>query len=247
MRVFKQGTVSDSNENAAYSFFSRNQDRFNDIVLVSTGKNIELNGVKEILFVGGLTGSGSGAKPKTDIRIIYSDGIYNISLKKRSFGAWESADTLAGDRVSEKILSYLMDDLNGTGSSRQFEVVSYIDGGQAKYKIVQRRSDTTIKLAYKCSRTDASTVIFGNDILGQGAVVSAEFPGACILKNEVMKIKCSTIITSMLEVPSNVYPYFTVKSSFYRKVRNTHRFPGLRVQAMPKSEIIGSVQFLPEL
>jgi len=250
MRVLKQGTVSDSNENAAYSYFSRNKNRFKDIVLVSTNKEVRLSGVQDIMFVGGETGTGSGAKPKTDIRIIHSDGTYNISLKKRSFGAWESADSLAGDRVSEKILGYLMDNLNGTApSSRPFDVIAYIDGGRAKYKIVRRGTDVTVKLAYRCSRSDASTVIFGSDILGQGAVVSAEFPGACTLdlKNEIIRIRCSSIITSMSEVPNSVYPYFSVKSSFYRKVRNSYRFPGLRVQAMPRSEIQGSVEFLPEL
>jgi|TARA_R100000482_G_scaffold118813_1_gene63105 hypothetical protein len=248
MRVIKQGTVSDSNENAAYSFFSRNKDRFDEISLVSVGKTISLKGVTDILFVGGQTGSGSGAKPKTDIRIIHAGGTYNISLKKRSFGAWESADSLAGDRVSEKILGYLMDNLNGTApSSRPFDVIAYVDGGRAKYKVVRKGTDTTVKLAYRCSIQDASTVIFGSDILGQGAVVSAEFPGACLLKNNIARINCSSIITTLSEVPRNAYPFFSVKSSFYRKVRNAYRFPGLRVQAMPRSEIKGSVEFLPEL
>jgi len=248
MRVFKQGTVSDSNENAAFSYFSRNKERFQNIVLVSRNKEVTLNGIQDIIFVGGQTGTGSGAKPKTDIRIVHSAGTYNISLKKRSFGAWESADSLAGDRVSEKILEYLMDNLNGTApSSRGFDVVSYLDGGRAKYKIVRKGTETAVKLAYRCSRSDASTVIFGNDILGQGSVVSAEFPGACILRDEIVTIRCSSIITSMSEVPATVYPYFSVKSSFYRKVRNAYRFPGLRIQAMPRSEIQGSVEFLPEL
>lgn len=248
MRVIRQGTVSDSNENAAYSFFSRNKDKFNEISLVSVGKTISLKGVTDILFVGGKTGSGSGAKPKTDIRILYSGGTYNISLKRRSFGAWESADSLAGDRVSEKILGYLLDNLYGTvPGGRRFDVVSYMDAGRARYKIVKPNSDTTVKLAYKCSKQDASTVIFGNDILGKGAVISAEFPAACLLKNDVMNIRCTDIITNMSEVPSKVYPYFSVKSSFYRKTRNAMRFPGLRVQAMPKNEIQGSVEFLPEL
>jgi len=248
MRVFKQGTVSDSNENAAYSIFARNKDKIKDIILVSTSKEIKLSDVQEISFVGGQTGTGSGAKPKTDIRIVHADGTYNISLKKRSFGAWESADSLAGDRVSEKILGYLMDNLNGSvPASRPFDVIQYIDGGKAKYKIVRKGTDTVVKLAYKCNSSDASTVIFGSDILGNGAVVSAEFPGACLVKNDFMKIKCSSIITSMSEVPRSAYPYFSVKTSFYRKTRNAMRFPGLRVQAMPKSEIRGSVEFLPEL
>lgn len=248
MRVFTRGTVSDSNERAAYGYFARNKDRFNTIVLTSRSKRITLSGITEIQFVGGETGRGSGAKPKTDIRILHSNGTYNISLKKRTFGAWESADSLAGDRVSEKILEYLLDNLNGTvPGSREFDVVSYVDSGRPKYKIVRKGTDTTVKLAYRCSSTDASTVIFGNDILGKGSVISAGFPGSCILRDNIVTISCESIIQSMADVPSNVYPYFTVKSSFYRKARNTYRFPGLRIQAMPRSEIQGSVVFLPEL
>jgi hypothetical protein len=247
MRVIKQGTVSDSNENTAYSFFSRNKERFNDIILTSTGKKISLPGVKEILFVGGETSSGAGSVSKTDVRIIYSEGTYNISLKKRSFQAWQSVDTLAGDRISEKILGYLMDDINGFGDNRTFDIISYTDGGRIKYKIVKKRSDSTTKIAFKCSRADASTVIFGTDIMGKGSVVTAEFPGACLLKDNLLTIKCANIIETMSDVRSDVYPYFSIKSSFSSKTRNTHRFPGLRAQAVPKRELKGSVEFLPEL
>jgi len=247
MRVIKQGTVQDSNENAAYSFFSRNKERFNDIILSSTGKKISLPGVKEILFVGGETSSGAGSVSKTDIRIVHSEGTYNISLKKRSFAAWQSVDTLAGDRISEKILGYLMDDLNGLGDNRTFDIISYTDGGKIKYKIVKKRSDSTTKIAFKCSRTDANTVIFGTDIMGKGSVVTAEFPGACLLKEDVLTIRCASIIETMSDVRSDLYPYFSIKSSFSSKTRNSHRFPGLRAQAVPKKELKGSVEFLPEL
>ena len=82
-------------------------------------------------------------------------------MKKRSFGDnWESADSLAGDRVSEKILGYLMDNLNGTApSSRPFDVIAYVDGGRAKVYscfvlFIRKGTDTTVKLASKCSIQD---------------------------------------------------------------------------------------------
>ena len=249
MRVIKQGTVSDSNENAAFGYFARSKEKFDKIILTSTSREVTLSNVEEILFVGGETGTGAGKKPKTDIRIIHDGGnVYNISLKKRSFGAWESADSLAGDMISEAILGYLMDDLNGnTPSGRDFDVIQYMDAGRSKYQIVRKGTDSTVKLAYRCGPSDAETVVFGNDILGKGSVVSAEFPGSCILRNGIMTIKCYSIITSMSDLPEAQFPYFSVKTSFYRKVRNQYRFPGLRVQALPKFEIKGSVIFLPPL
>ena len=224
MRVYKQGKVNDCNENAAYTFFSRNKEKFNDIVLVAGSKKVLLPGVEEIVFVGGETSSGASV-PKTDIRIIYSEGTYNISLKKRSFQAWQSVDTLAGDRISEKILGYLMDDLNGLGGSRKFDIVSYVESGKVKYKIVKRGSDSTTKIAFKCSRSDANTVIFGTDIAGKGSVVTAEFPRACLLRNDVVTIKCSDIIETISDIKPDLYPYFSVKSPFSSKTRGDKRFP----------------------
>ena len=83
--------------------------------------------------------------------------------------------------------------------------------------------------------------------MGKGSVITAEFPKSCLLRNDVVEIKCSDIIETMSDVAPNLYPYFSVKSSFSQKTRGSHRFPGLRAQAVPKKELKGSVEFLPQL
>ncbi len=245
MQVLKVGNVSDANETKAFNYFNNIKTEFDTIILKSSAYAITLGGVRQIRFVGGQSGTGRGRK--TDIEIRHATGTFKISLKKEIFGAWESADTIAGDLVSEKILEYLMEDtIYDVATTRAFQVTPYLDRNDIKYKIV-RKSGSTVALAFKCGRKDAIDVVFGNDIKSStGAVVSAGFPEDASHESNVITVNCGHILKTINDIPNDLWPHFTVRTSFYKKPRNKKRFPGLRVQALPKKEIESAI-FLPAL
>jgi len=246
MQVLKVGKVADANELAAFNYFNSIRTQFDTIVLKSYPHTVTLGGIKQIRFVGGQTGGGRGRK--TDIEIRHATGSFKISLKKEIFGAWESADTIAGDLVSEKILQYLMEDtIEFTSTTRSFTVMPYVEGNDIRYQIQKKNGNGTVALAFKCGRRDATDVVFGDDIKAStGAVVSAEFPSDASHDGNVVTVNCGHIMKSISDLPQDLWPYFTVKTSFYRKPRNKKRFPGLRVQALPQKEIESAI-FLPSL
>lgn len=248
MQVVQSFSIKDpsGNEQAAYNKFKLYRDKINTIIFKSGTKQIVLNDVTKVDFVGGA----NKKNEKADFSIIYGGNKkFNISLKLPKFDSWESADTLIGDVVAEKILAYLLEDLDNANTKRGFIVQSIPDAslsGKVRYSIVKKRSNIVVNIAYKCSSQDTNYVVFGSDILGMGAIISHNFVNDASIPdaNGTLTISVEGIIQNEREIPEEYYPYFQITSR--REIRNLYRFPGLRVQAKPKKEL-GSSIILPPL
>lgn len=232
--------IQDLNEQDAYNKFSSLKNQFGTIILKSGNKTIVLDAVYKIDFVGGQK---SGRGVKSDFIIYYNrNKKFNVSLKERSFKSWESADSLIGDAAAEKILTYLMEDLYGTPRQNRFDIkVTPGQNTKSWYTITRRNTNTEISLAFKTNVNDCKHVVFGDDILNQGAVVSHNFndQSSIQLQDRILTITVHKIIQSVAEISDNDYPYFQIGNT--SKKRNLFRFPGLRVQAKPKSELGSSI------
>lgn len=228
--------IQDPNEQDAYNKFSSLKDKFGTIILKSGNKTIVFDAVYKIDFVGGQR---SGRGIKSDFIIYYDrNKQFNISLKEKSFKSWESADSLIGDVAAEKILNYLMEDLYGTPKQNRFDIK--VTPGQTTkswYTITRRNTNTKVALAFKTNVNDCKHVVFGEDILDKGAVVSHDFSdqSSMQLQDRILTINVNKIIQSVAEISDSDYPYFQIDNT--SKKRNLFRFPGLRVQARPKSEL----------
>lgn len=235
--------IKDPNEQKAYDKFSSLKDQFGTIILKSENKNIVLDAVYKIDFVGGQR---SPRGIKSDFIIYYDrNKQFNVSLKEKSFKSWESADSLIGDTAAEKILSYLMEDLYGTPKQNRFDIK--VTPGQTTkswYTITRRNTNTKVALAFKTNINDCKHVVFGDDILNQGAVISHDFSdnSSMNIQDRILTLNVYKIIQSVAEISDSDYPHFQIDNT--SKKRNEFRFPGLRVQAKPKSEL-GSSIILP--
>lgn len=229
MLITNSTPVIDSNEKMAMGKFAdASRLGVKNIIFKSPSDSISLNNVSEVHFIGGENKKDN----KTDIRIIHDGGnLFNISLKKPDFRSWESADTLIGDYVSEKILEYLMEDLDNNVSNRNFKIASYKEGERIRYKIVRASGGADVKIAYRCGRTDAKRVIFGSDILGKGAIISNNFNSGFDIRGDTVNINVNGMYRSLSNITPDLFPYFQVNS--VHENRNQYRFPGLRVEARP--------------
>ena len=109
--------IKDSNERNFYNILNRKKQQINTIVFKTTTKNIVLNDVYKVNFIGGE----DKREQKSDFIVYYSDNKeYKVSLKKNKFGEWESADTLIGDVVAEKISDFAIDQINGKSGKRKY-------------------------------------------------------------------------------------------------------------------------------
>lgn len=239
MNVTNSQPVRDANEMTAMAKFKNaSQNNVRNIIFKSFSTSITLNNVEQIDFVGGA----NKRDYKSDFSISYNGGnIFNVSLKKPNFRSWQSSDSLVGDVIAEKILEYLMEDLDNQDTTRQFKVVSYIENENKKYKIVSKYSGTTTSVAYKCGKSDAKSVIFGDDILGQGVVISNDFStGTITIIDDTMIVNVDEIYKSLADIRGSLFPYFQINS--VREIRSVYRFPGLRVEAKPLRSIGKSIK-----
>lgn len=237
MNVISSQTIKDANEIAAMRQFTRASNaNVKNIVFKTLAKRIELNNVSEVDFVGGA----DTKNIKTDIKITYSGGIFNVSLKKPNFKAWESADSLIGNVVAEKILEYLLEEIDNPLNTRTFKPVSYTEGGRIRYKIVRSSGGSKVAVAFKCGVSDATSVIFGTDILGKGAIITKDFSGGSVINGDTVEITVNSIYQSLLDIPQTLFPYFQINS--VKENRSAYRFPGLRVEAKPLNSLGNSIK-----
>lgn len=228
--------IKDNNERNFYNILSRKKQQINTIVFKTNTKNIVLSDVYKVNFIGGEDKRGQ----KSDFIVYYSDNKeYKVSLKKLKFGEWESADTLIGDLVAEKIADFAIDQINGKSGNRNFEIDHIPVSGkrtQYSYDIVEPGTKKKIGLAYKCGTSDAKKVCFGDDILGNGSIIIKSFNNQINPNSSgELIVNCSNLIENVREIPRDIYPYFHVRGRSER--RNVDRFPGIRVEARPKKEI----------
>jgi len=234
--------IKDGNERYFYNILKSNKNDIDTLIFRTNTKNIILNDVSKVNFIGGEDKRGQ----KSDFIVYYSNNKeYRVSLKKTKFGEWESADTLIGDVVAEKILEYAIEQIEGKSRNRKFEVDHIpVSGKRTKYSydIVKSGTKEKIGLAYKCGRSDMKKVCFGDDILNNGSIVVKTFNGRIQPSSSgELIINCDELIENEKEIPEDIYPYFHVRGRSER--RSAMRFPGIRVEARPKKEI-GNVIFI---
>ena len=166
-------------------------------------------------------GSDTKGRKKSDVNVFDTDGnVYPLSLKKDKAEMWESADSYYGEKMKRIV-------------DRELRLGSIRVEPHPKVRSV---FTITPNLAVKASPQEVKNVVFGSDILPNGAVLEKTFTGKYKIDGdtESVIIDVSHIITSPRELKGNYEVYFLIRNDSSRK---GSKIPGLRVLAVKKSRI----------
>ena len=165
-------------------------------------------------------GRDTSGRKKADIVLVDTNKKkYGISLKKDGAEIWESADRYWGDKAKKYLdreLKKMSIDLEDMGSF---------------YKI-------NPNFAIKATPSEVRDVVFGTDLLNNGAIVERTFGGKDFQydgKTNTLTIWSSDLITSPNEVKGNKSVWFLVRNDKTRNIRQLYK--GLRVLAVKESRV----------
>jgi len=165
-------------------------------------------------------GSDTKGRKKSDLNLLTKSGVVPISIKKDNAAYWESADTYWGKKASQHI-----EKLSQAGE------IDMVDRG-GYYNV-------TPNFAVRATPEERTAVVFGSDILGNGAVIKRTFSPADFsfdVKTNTLNVAVSEIITSMSDLEgSPMDVWFLVRND---KTRNSvPGYRGIRVLAAYEKRI----------
>ena len=165
-------------------------------------------------------GSDTKGRKKSDLNLITESGVVPISIKKDNAAYWESADTYWGEEAAGHIEELL-----------QAGDIDMVDKG-GYYNVVPN-------FAVRASPEERVSVVFGSDILGNGAVVKRTFSPddfSFDADTNVLTVAVSEIITDVSDLDgSQMDVWFLVRND---KTRNSvPGYKGIRVLAAYEKRI----------
>lgn len=159
-------------------------------------------------------------RKKADLHLITPGStVYPISVKDLTAGYWESADTYWGERAK----SFLM---------------WALDKGHTA--LTPKGDGYSVSPAIAVAATDAEIrdVVFGADILPNGAVLQQQFGAAHFswdYTRDVLIIRCKSIIRTTGDVTGSHAVYFQIRNEAGRNPKFLYR--GLRAMATMKGHL----------
>jgi hypothetical protein len=163
-------------------------------------------------------GTDTAGRKKADV--ILRDSKNNripVSIKKDDAETWESADSYFSKTAKDIIEKAV---------------------AANKTKIVDNKTFFTIQpnIAVPATLTEKKAVVFGSDLLPDGAVITKTFASSSFSQVEdVMTISVSNIITKLEEVKGDKDVFFLIRNDKTRK--SIKEYPGIRVLASYKKRI----------
>ena len=213
----------------------------NEAALMSALNSYLEQGITEFEFVGGNgrmfviqdvvavhdTGRKVNKRSKSDVEIEDAKGKrHPISIKMASAAAWESADSYYGKNVPS-IVSKLV-------SMKKLEVLDTGLTNNAGAPI----NKLSKEIAKRATTAEATDVVFGNDMLGNGPVVIQTFTDADFkIVNNAVRISCKYVIFKVADIPEDHYPYFLIRNDKTRR-NPKDGMPGVRVLAVTASRAL---------
>jgi hypothetical protein len=200
----------------------------NPITIVFNGPNKQ----KTVKNVSGVEVKGRQAtnKSKTDIALITSGKDFNISIKKDDAEYWESADSYEPAKTAaKKIIDKLV----------KKEKVTLLDQG-SYYQLIP-------SIAFPASDEEKTQMVFGNDLLGQGAVISQTFTDEDFEWDDsrsTLKIRVNEIIDKKTDLTDDNDVWFIVRNDSNRNTKGF--YPGLRILACKPRRLTQGVMLVDQ-
>lgn len=173
-------------------------------------------------------GRSTKGNKKADIKISHSTGNFLISLKNKKFRAWQSADSLSGNDVDEIMLDLFLKRDQAFHYNFKFNYIN------KKYEISDLNGKR-VSLIVGVNKNSKEEIVFGSDILGNGAVmkIDQEDPNTVSNTNGILIINVLEYIDDKRQLDNLNIVY---KINNIEGARGTH-FPGVRVEAVPAENI----------
>lgn len=167
----------------------------------------------------------SGAFKKADLKILSYGKWYSFSVKQDDGEKWESADSACGDSGKKVLLWSMM-----TDKTKLSRVERLTNHGFPVCRIDP-------ELYFEMTDSEKQQVVFGEDILDNGAVIRKSFSDADFnFCNSTLHVKCSRLYTCMEDLTEEDVPYWLVR---HDPTRNSKKIgiPGIRIEAAARSRI----------
>ena len=173
-------------------------------------------------------GADTKGRKKSDVNLITTGGNVPISIKKDNAQYWESADSYYGASAAEKLK-----ELEAAGE------VEMVDKG-GYYNVVPN-------IAVPASAAEVIDVVFGSDILGNGAVIKKSFSDSDFVydaETNILTVASTYIITDPSHVTGDYSVWFLIRNDKTRK--SVPGYPGIRVLAAYEKRINTNVKRVDE-
>lgn len=189
-----------------------------NIVFKHSSKTYVINNCVSVAAVGGDTKGRKKADVMfTAIKNKSTKVAYPVSIKKDNAEMWESADSYFSEQAKLIIEKAVADN---------------------KTKLVNKGAHFNIQpnIAVEASREEKLDVVFGSDLLPNGAVITRTFSSSDFsLGDETLTIDVSSIITKVRDIPADKDVFFLIRNDKTR--RSIMEYPGIRIVAVYKKRI----------
>lgn len=201
------------------------------VVFYASGRTITVNNV----LIAESAGSDTAGRKKSDVNLVRLNApTFRVSLKKSTANFWESADRYYGSQAVS-----IIESLEKSGDITLIRTGNLVDFEPGISGIAIPTTDD-----------EKLNVIFGSDILGNGAIVKQTFSGNTHFtwdeNNFILTVNCLKLYSNVNQVKcSDEDPYMLIRRGSDRSLGGRKDFTGLRVQAVYKSRITGDIKQFP--
>ena len=186
------------------------------------GKSLTINNCNKI----DISGRDAKGRKKADVVLVSPDRNLPISIKKLNAEAWESADTLFGQKA-RGIIDQLKDD--GVVKLKRLESSSKAQPIFALSK----------EIVVEPTEEEAMSAIFGSDLNPKGGIVIQTFkPEHFVQDGNQVKVECHAVITTREEIPESHLMVWLLRNDSNRNSRALG-IPGIRIMAVTLTRGIG--------
>lgn len=201
------------------------------VVFYASGMTIPVNNV----LIAESTGSDTAGRKKSDVNLIRLNApTFRVSLKKSTSQFWESADRYYGSQAVS-----IVESLEKSGDISLVRTGNQVNFGPGITGIAIPTTDD-----------EKENVVFGSDILGNGAIVKQTFSGNTHFtwdeNNLILKVNCLKLYSNINQIKcSSDDPYMLIRRGSDRSLGGRKDFTGLRVQAVYKSRLTADIKQFP--
>ncbi len=186
------------------------------------GKSLTINNCTKV----DISGRDAKGRKKADVVLVSPDRNLPISIKKLNAEAWESADTLFGQKARD-----IIDKLRNEGLVKLNRVESSSD----EKPIFELNKEIVVEP----TEEEAMLAIFGSDLNPKGGIVIQTFkPEHFVQDGNKVNVECHAVITNREEIPESHLMVWLLRNDSSRNSR-VLGIPGIRVMAVTLTRGIG--------
>lgn len=186
------------------------------------GKSLTINNCNQV----DISGRDAKGRKKADVVLVSPDRNLPISIKKLNAEAWESADTMFGQKARA-----IIDNLTDVGIVK----LNKIEKSSEARPIFELSKEIVVEP----TEEEAMAAIFGSDLNPKGGIIIQTFkPEHFVQDGNRVKVECHAVITTKDEIPESHLMVWLIRNDPSRN-STTLGIPGIRIMAVTLTRGIG--------